>query len=244
MSAIFHVGQPSVQVVGLPDVIFGTTLDGRTVVPAGRMNQMSYPAAFVNNVSMFDFGMRPGPSAWPPGTNPGRTYRFFTGTPVVPFGFGLSYTTWTYTPIPGPVPPSGVRTVSLAGVDAATRFAAENLPVGHISDDLKAIVADFYVNVTNTGTVDADDVVLGFVVPPGAGSNGVALQELFGFERVHVPAGQTVTVYIGAQGRFFTQVKEDGTRAALAGEYTVRFGVPETASKGMGFASVKLLATL
>ena len=50
-------------------------LDGRLVVPAGRMSQMTYPADIVNQVSMFDFGMRPGVSPWPPGTNPGRTYR-------------------------------------------------------------------------------------------------------------------------------------------------------------------------
>ena len=97
------------------------------------------------------------------------------------------------------------------------------------------------MNVTNTGSVDSDDVVLGFLVPPGAGSNGVPLQELFGFERVFVPAGQTVTVYLGAQGVRFTQAGQDGVRRALGGEYRVRFGVRETASEGMGFAEVPLL---
>lgn len=52
------------------------------------------------------------------------------------------------------------------------------------------------VTVTNTGKMDADDVVLGFMVPPGAGVDGVPLQTLFGFERVHVPAGQSVSVYL------------------------------------------------
>ena len=37
----------------------------------------------------------------------------------------------------------------------------------------------YSVNVTNTGTVDSDDVVLGFMVPPGAGTGGVPLQALF-----------------------------------------------------------------
>lgn len=32
--------------------------------------------------------VRPGPSAFPPYSNPGRTHRFYTGTPVLPFGFG------------------------------------------------------------------------------------------------------------------------------------------------------------
>ena len=47
--------------------------------------------------------------------------------------------------------------------------------------------------------VDADDVVLGFLKPPGAGVGGTPLQTLFGFERVHVkvrvhdPGGVTVS---------------------------------------------------
>ena len=186
---------------------------------------------------MYDFGMRPGPSAWPPGTNPGRTYRFYTGTPVLPFGFGLSYTTWVYTPLPDPMPP-----VSLAGVEAAARLQEASGVLGHISAAMKETVAQFWVNVTNTGTVDSDDVVLGFLVPPGAGVDGVPLNELFGFERVFVPAGQTVTVYLGAQGTRFTQAGTDGVRRVLRGNYKVRFGVRETAELGMGFAEMSFTA--
>ena len=68
---------------------FASLAASRAVAPAARMSQMTYPADYVNQVSMFDFGMRPGPSAWPPGTNPGRTYRFYTGEPVFTFGDGL-----------------------------------------------------------------------------------------------------------------------------------------------------------
>lgn len=138
--------------------------------------------------------------------------------------------------------------------------------------------------VCPAGTVDSDDVVLGFIVPPGAGTNGTPLQELFGFERVFVPAGastgptwvaahadrhrpraaraahcrhdapvcslhmpaasgtagQTVTVYLAVQARFFTQVQADGLRAAWPGDYTIRFGVRETAQHGMGLAEVRV----
>ena len=244
IGAVLVAGQPSVQIVAAGDIAFGRTLDGRPVAPAARMSQMTDPADYVNQVSMFEFSLRPGASAWPPGTTPGRTYRFYTGTPVVPFGFGLSYTTWTYTPLPDPAPPAagGARALSLAGVEAAALAHAATGLVGHIPAGLKATAAQFWVNVTNTGAVDSDDVVLGFLTPPGAGANGVPLQELFGFERVFVPAGQTVTVYLGAQGVRFCQPDTDGVRHVLKGEYTVTFGVKESAALGMGFAQLKVLA--
>jgi beta-D-xylosidase 4 len=112
--------------------------------------------------------------------------------------------------------------------------------LGHIPKALQATAADFFVNVTNTGLVDSDDVVLGFLVPPGAGAGGVPLQELFGFERVHVRTGETVTVYLGAQGVSFCQADAAGVRHFLEGGYTVRFGVRETAAHGMGFAEARL----
>jgi hypothetical protein len=140
-----------------------------------------------------------------------------------------------YTPIPGPTPPS------LSAIAAAADAHAATGVIGSIPKSLQNAAADFYVNVTNTGAIDADDVVLGFLVPPGAGVDGVPLQLLFGFERVFVPAGQTVTVYLGAQGVAFTQADTDGVRRALGGEYIVRFGVRETAAHGMGFAETKML---
>ena len=61
-------------------------------------------------------------------------------------------------------------------------------------------------------------------------------------QRVHIKAGQTVSVYLAANGVSFTQAQVDGTRIAWPGEYTVRFGVKETAEHGMGFAELRVLA--
>ena len=238
VSAVVYAGYPSVQVVGTLDVVFGATPTGHKVAAAGRMSQSTYGAAYVSEVSMFDFGMRPGKSVWPPGTTPGRTHRFYSGpNQVLPFGFGLSYTNWTYTPL------NATRNVDLSAVRARVAAASGTAAVaGHTPASLKTVAADFWVNVTNTGSVDSDDIVLGFTVPPGAGTNGVPLQELFGFQRVFVPAGRTVTVYLGAQARFFTQVQWDGSREVLPGEYTIRFGIAEGATLGMGFAEQRVSA--
>ena len=242
ISAVLWCGQPHVSVVGVGDLLFGRSPDGqRPAAPAGRLAQTFYGAAFVDEVSMFDFAMRPGASAFFPYTNPGRTHRFYAGLNVVlPFGFGLSYTSWAYTPLPDPTPPAA-RAAALARVRAAAEAQAATGVVGHVPAGLKEVAVSFLVNVTNTGAVDSDDVVLGFLVPPGAGADGIPLQELFAFERVFVRAGQTVTVYLGAQGVRFTQADKGGVRRFLAGEYGVRLGVKEAAAHRMGFAEQSVL---
>ena len=255
VGAILHAGQPSIQTLGIGDLLFGKAS------PAGRAIQMVYPAAYQHQISPLDFNMRPGPSHWPRpdskgpctdpmlapivpsadcvlGTNPGRTHRFFTGKPVIPFGWGLSYTTWVYSGVSGP------PAVSLAGLrellDRTRRETGTHFP--RLADVPAA--GQFMLNVTNTGAVDADDVVLGFISPPGAGTDGLPLQTLFGFERVHVKAGETVSVYLYPQLTELAATGLDGGRYPLPGEYTISFGVAETAEQGMGFATTTLVANL
>jgi len=88
--------------------------------------------------------------------------------------------------------------------------------------------------------VDADDVVLGFMTPPGAGENGVPLQTLFGFERIHVKAGESVNVNLYPELTDFTLTTLEGTKQPAAGDWTIKFGVQETAPHGQGYAEVKL----
>ena len=161
-----------------------------------------------------------------------------TGKAVLPFGFGLSYSTFTYTPV------AGASSVSLDPVRAMlAQTYADNrtFPSLHTLGVTEAVVS-YNVNVTNTGTMDADDVVLGFLVPPGAGQNGVPLQTLFGFERVHVKAGATVSVNLYPSLTDLTHTLADGSMSAAVGEWTVRFGVRETAQYGQGYAELSLVA--
>jgi len=78
----------------------------------------------------------------------GRTYRYFTGKPLYPFGYGLSYTTFSYSDLSVP------RTAVIAG---------------------DPVSAD--VTVTNTGKVAGDEVVqLYLKFPPVPGAPQIALR--------------------------------------------------------------------
>merc|ERR1719316_268153 len=178
IGAILLVGQPSVTVLGVGEIIYGDK------APAGRTIQTIYKSSYQDQISIFDFNMRPGPSAFarpdctnhdvskcPRGTNPGRTYRFYTGKPVVPFGYGLSYASFKYTSISLP---GKVSLAPLAALLDGTQHAGFTFPREEHSQQLMKMSdwkaeMQFGVNVTNTGARDSDDVVLGFFTPPGAG---------------------------------------------------------------------------
>ena len=54
--------------------------------------------------------------------------------------------------------------------------------------------------------MDSDDTLLGFLRPPGAGLGGVPLQQLFGFDRVHLKAGESRLVGLYPELHEFSQV--------------------------------------
>ena len=247
IGAILHVGQPSVTILGAAELLFGKAS------PAGRTIQTIYPEKYQDEISIFDFNMRPGPSpfarpdctskdpaACPRGTNPGRTHRFYMGTPVVPFGFGLSYSSFAYK-VDAAGAEAGVRLDAVRGLLAATARAGRTFPDSNLVAAAAPLVS-YTVNVTNTGSVDAADVVLGFLTPPGAGVNGVPLQTLFGFERIFLKAGETKSVYLYPALTDFTQVDAKGVRQVLAGDYKFHFGVEETRVHGMGYAEHSITA--
>jgi beta-D-xylosidase 4 len=167
------------------------------------------------------------------GTNPGRTHRFYTGDAVVPFGFGLSYSTFSYGLVDVPAGP--VRLDAVREMLAQTKSDGRIFPDSHMLRTAPPTVK-YAVNVTNTGSVDADEVVLGLLKPPGAGVGGVPLQTLYGFERVFLKAGETKTVQLYPAMDDLTQVDKNGERYALSGEYTFSFGVQHEAGPEMAFA--------
>merc|ERR1712187_902665 len=109
----------------------------------------------------------------------------------------------------------------MGSLDALSHVLSTSRAAGHVfprTEHMSKAVASFSwramveysVNVTNIGSRDADDVVLGFLSPPGAGKNGVPLKQLFGFERVHVKAGETKTVFLYPSLTDFAQADSAG----------------------------------
>ena len=93
----------------------------------------------------------------------GRTYRFFKGAPLYPFGYGLSYTTFSY---------SNLRT------------SAQHLANGE--------TITVSVDVTNTGSRAGDEVVQLYVRHLGSAVDR-PIEDLRGFARVSIAPGQTKT---------------------------------------------------
>ena len=92
------------------------------------------------------------------------------------------------------------------------------------------------IRVTNTGWRDGDEVILLFAATPFTeqerSTNGAPLHNLIGFDRVHIRAGQTVSVHIPitAYSMSFAGAKA-GTRVAAGGGWKFWTGSAEDGAK-------------
>jgi beta-glucosidase len=152
-STIVHLTHASQeQGTALADVLFGD------YNPGGKLTQ-TWPRSLDQLPDLMDYDIRHG-----------RTYMYFRGEPQYPFGYGLSYTTFTFA----------------------------NLAVSQPSISLNGTLT-VSVDVTNTGTRDGDEVVQVYgriqestVERP--------TKKLIGFARVMIAAGQTRRVEIPLRG--------------------------------------------
>ncbi|MCR5116779.1 MAG: glycoside hydrolase family 3 C-terminal domain-containing protein [Lachnospiraceae bacterium] len=148
-----------------------------------------------------------------------RTYRYFKGETLYPFGYGLSY--------------------SKFDVNASLETAGF-VPGGDADyDALQKTSVNVKVDITNTGDFDADEVILAYVdkCPAEKLSNGLndvtkdkldpddqPIKSLCAFKRVSLNKGETKSVTLPVSAHSLTTVLEDGTRAFLKGEYKFSVG--------------------
>ena len=149
--------------------------------PAGRL-----PVTFYKSVDQL-----------PPFDNyqmDGRTYRFFKGEPLYPFGYGLSYTRFKY---------------SAFGVSPARIAPTENITVS--------------ATVENAGTREGDEVVQVYVTDLAA-SVRVPIRSLAGVERVHLKPGERRVVKFTLEPRQLAVITDDGRTIVEPGEFRITIG--------------------
>ena len=151
----------------LADILFGD------VNPSGKL-----PVTFYRSIEQLpdfeDYAMK------------GRTYRYFDGVPLFPFGYGLSY-------------------VSVEYGEAQLKKGTLEIPV------------------INTGDRDAVEVVQLYTRRVGDAEG--PLKSLRGFQRVLVPAGETVTVTFPLTDEVFLSWSEEaGDMVPMKGEWELLYG--------------------
>ncbi len=124
----------------------------------------------------------------------GRTYRYFKGAPLYPFGFGLSYSKFNY---------SNLRFSSKA-VKAGDSITV-SAEVQNISDRAGEEVAQLYLS----------DL---------ASSVPTAIRSLAGFNRIHLEAGEKRRVSFTLTPRQMSLIDDSGRRVIEPGKFMVSIG--------------------
>ena len=126
-------------------------------------------------------------------TPPGRTYRYYTGKPLFPFGYGLSYTNFKYSHLV--LSANSIEVCSSVGVK---------------------------VSVQNVGEVQGDEVIQVYVEPPRlSGKPFVPNTQLVGFERVSLAPSASHTGEYEVNAYLLSLVDQDGEHYVFPGQYTV-----------------------
>jgi beta-glucosidase len=170
---VFYPGEEGGTALG--EVLFGA------YSPAGRL-PFTVPTSVDQLPPFEDYGMQ------------GRTYRYMQDKPLFPFGFGLSYTTFSY-----------------------GRIALSKTRVGPTGRIMVTAV------VKNTGKRAGDEVVQCYLSDLEA-SVPVPRHKLVGFARVHLAAGQKQSVHFAVGPEELACHADDGTPTVEPGEFEVAVG--------------------
>ena len=132
----------------------------------------------------------------------GRTYRYFTGEVLYPFGYGLTY---------GSAEISGVK---LDGQELADGVEAR-LPGGSFDS--------FEVTVSNTGDRDVEEVVQVYIKALDS-ADATPNERLCGFARVSVKTGGQAVVRVPVDRDALTVINDEGEKVSGGSRYAVSVG--------------------
>ena len=168
-------------------------------------------------------------------SNPGRTYKFYTGTAVYPFGSGISYTTFQYTwSQQSPLTIGNAERVKNGVAEFEIAYLIKLAVVNSEELDRSSPFTSYSVNVTNTGKVTSDNVLLAFTsssIKPALLSAAPPIQSLYGYDReLAVAPGETRTIFLGVNLLSLAHADTEGNMWVHPGTYTQNFGVPSQMS--------------
>lgn len=172
----------------------------------GRLSMTWYPQEFTK-IPMTDMRMRPDPSSG----YPGRTYKFYQGKTVFEFGYGLSYSNYSY------------KFVSVAQNKLDFKASsASNSSYVSVSDvglefcEKAKFSAE--VSVENEGNMAGKHPVLLFFRRSRGGSSS-PVKQLVGFETVKTNAKEKVSVEFQVNPcEHFSRASEDGVMVIESGD--------------------------
>ena len=168
--------------------------------PAGRL-----PVTFVKSLAQLppftDYSMK------------GRTYRYMEEEPLYPFGYGLSYTIFTYTNL---------------------RVSDHELNTAEKKD------LQVRVEVTNSGKRAGEEVVQVYIEAPDAGVVAPK-RELKGFARVALYPGETKEVKFTLTKRELAGIDEEGNCLLKTGRFTIYAGGRQPGSRSKNLTGTEML---
>lgn len=175
-----------------------------------------YPQEYLKNLAMTNMAMRASSIGYP-----GRTYRFYKGPVVYPFGHGLTYTHFVQTLSSAPtlvsVPVHGHRHGN------NTNISNKAIRVTHAKCGKLSIT--LHVDVKNVGSRDGTHTLLVFSAPPNGGAHWVPQKQLVAFEKVHVAANTKQRVRFNIHVcKFLSVVDRSGIRRIPMGEHSLQIG--------------------
>ncbi|KAF5203445.1 Beta-d-xylosidase [Thalictrum thalictroides] len=214
IGSILWVGYPGeAGGVAIAEIIFGDHN------PGGRLPMTWYPQAFTK-IPMTDMRMRPDTVS----SYPGRTYRFYDGRKVFKFGYGLSYSTYSYKF--HPVNKKQLYLNQYGNPEAVqSNDSIRYLSVSEMgTENCEKLKYSTTIRVKNIGEMPGKHPVLLFI-KPSQNRPGSPLKQLVGFQSVHLKAGERADVeFVLSPCEHLSRANEAGLMVVEEGSYFVAVG--------------------